>query len=65
MCALPVLFFVLALGYTQPQREGGLSPPPSAEVENDWSYAATPPYAFIACTESFLIVRVLIMVFYV
>ena len=32
-------------------------------VENDWSYAATPPYAFMACTDSFLIVRVLMMAF--
>jgi len=38
----------LALGHTQPQREGGPSPPASAEVENDWSYAATPTYAFVA-----------------
>lgn len=35
----------LALAHTQSQREGGPSPPHSAEVENDWSYAATQPYA--------------------
>ena len=54
----------LALGHTQPQREGGPSPPPSAEVENDWSYAASPPYASWR-VQSFLIVRVLMMAFYV
>jgi len=26
-----------------PVREAGHSPPPSAEVKNEWSYATTPP----------------------
>jgi hypothetical protein len=30
-----------------PGREADHSPPSSAEVKNAWSYASTPPYAFV------------------
>jgi hypothetical protein len=45
------------VGHARPRREGDPSPLLSAEVENDWSYASTPPYAFMACTGSLFVNR--------
>ena len=58
----------LALGLTQPSMQWlqwspstGIkqlltdhSPPPSAKVQNAWSYISTPPYSFMACTRTTL-----------
>jgi hypothetical protein len=38
----------LSLGVKRPGREADHSPPSSDEAKNEWSYASTPQYAFIA-----------------
>jgi len=38
----------LSLGVKLQMREADHSPPPSAEVKNEWSYASTPQYALMA-----------------
>jgi hypothetical protein len=39
---------VLSAEVKRPRREADNSPPTSAEIEKMWTYASTPPYAFIA-----------------
>ena len=39
----------------QPGHEFNISPPPRAEVNNEWSYTSTPPYAFMLWREKPLI----------
>jgi hypothetical protein len=42
-------------GGKQPVREEDNSPPFSTEVKNEWKYTCPPPYAFMVCTRTTLI----------
>ena len=38
--------------FQKPRHEANHSPPSTSEVKNEWSYASTPPYAFMTLTET-------------